>query len=430
MVRWSQLRSMSAYTVAALAFLLGAAPAAHAEEKSAAGMGVVAPAHGSGAAEAPKPGGAGTPAAATAKPATGTPKIVFETTSKDLGTFPEGPEVPFDFAFTNKGDADLKILNVQKSCGCTSATSTSQVVKPGESARIVAGFTTINHVGVNGKSIVVTTNDPVSPTVSLNFTLKVEAQVELDPPNSLQFGEALLGTTGTMTLKLTNRSKDPLHVTGVRSTSKDFSVRVVSPLPPAGSPPGMLSASVTDPGTPIMLEVTRGVMTRLGTASANIIISTNSKSRPEFNLWTNAISVGDLGMNPGQLFFGLQKQDAKGVVRKARIQSRAKAPFKILKLDAQGLPLDVAYEPVANGNGYEISVTYNGAAPEARGYNGKIRIETDSVRQPVLELTVSLITRRSEVKVSAPVATPVPPAAAVAPAPAGAPAVPAPAAAH
>ena len=45
--------------------------------------------------------------------------IQFPTTSHDFGTVEEGVRATFEFEFTNTGDSDLILTNVQASCGCT-----------------------------------------------------------------------------------------------------------------------------------------------------------------------------------------------------------------------------------------------------------------------------------------------------------------------
>ena len=47
------------------------------------------------------------------------PKIVFKEDVHDFGKVPRGPELQYNFKFTNKGNAPLVIERVQTSCGCT-----------------------------------------------------------------------------------------------------------------------------------------------------------------------------------------------------------------------------------------------------------------------------------------------------------------------
>ena len=50
------------------------------------------------------------------------PKIIFKEEAHDFGSVPRGPEIQYNFKFTNKGNATLRIEKVQTSCGCTGAT--------------------------------------------------------------------------------------------------------------------------------------------------------------------------------------------------------------------------------------------------------------------------------------------------------------------
>src|SRR5437763_4130185 len=71
----------------------------------------------------------------TAGAGAGEPRPVIEVreTSRDAGLIEEGTVVPFQFEVANRGQADLVLLQVQTSCGCTIA-KWDPVIKPGARA--------------------------------------------------------------------------------------------------------------------------------------------------------------------------------------------------------------------------------------------------------------------------------------------------------
>jgi hypothetical protein len=95
----------------------------------------------------------------TVPPPAGSGAIIqFNETSHDFGTFDEGTRATFEFEFTNTGDSNLILNNVQASCGCTVPTWPRQPIKPGEKSKIAVVYNSAGRPGSFGKSISVTTN--------------------------------------------------------------------------------------------------------------------------------------------------------------------------------------------------------------------------------------------------------------------------------
>ena len=89
------------------------------------------------------------------------PKIVFKEDVHDFGKVPRGPEIQYNFKFTNKGNANLIIERVQTSCGCTGATVGEKTeYKKNESGEIKVNFTTQGREGHQEKTIIIYSNDP------------------------------------------------------------------------------------------------------------------------------------------------------------------------------------------------------------------------------------------------------------------------------
>jgi hypothetical protein len=95
-------------------------------------------------------------------------KINFENKTHDFGTIKEeiGNAVA-KFVFTNTGKADLKILKVKTSCGCTASDYSRNVIKPGEKGFVSATYHTAHRPGPFRKTITVTVNDPDNPNTVL-----------------------------------------------------------------------------------------------------------------------------------------------------------------------------------------------------------------------------------------------------------------------
>ncbi|MEM9227496.1 MAG: DUF1573 domain-containing protein [Verrucomicrobiota bacterium] len=78
-------------------------------------------------------------------------------------------ELMGSYPFTNTGNSPVQILEVSTNCGCTYAAVSQQVVAPGESAEIVAFFDTAKREGPQRSSLIVRTDDPAAPSITLIF---------------------------------------------------------------------------------------------------------------------------------------------------------------------------------------------------------------------------------------------------------------------
>ncbi len=107
------------------------------------------------------------------------PKIVFKENSHDFGKVPRGPELQYNFKFTNKGSSTLTIERVQTSCGCTGATVGEQKdYKKNESGEIKVNFSTQGREGHQEKTIVVYSNDPENPQVAITISCDIDPNME------------------------------------------------------------------------------------------------------------------------------------------------------------------------------------------------------------------------------------------------------------
>ncbi|MEQ8819161.1 MAG: DUF1573 domain-containing protein [Sumerlaeia bacterium] len=106
----------------------------------------------------------------------------------DLGTVPDDRTASAVFAFRNDGDADLRILNTQTSCGyCTVADVELPLIPPGATGSLQASIRTSGNRGAANYSITVKTNDPDNPLAVLEITGVVSPPLSWQP-RSLNLG--------------------------------------------------------------------------------------------------------------------------------------------------------------------------------------------------------------------------------------------------
>ena len=102
-------------------------------------------------------------------------KVKFTELNFDFGKVTQGIKLEHIYSFTNEGNGKLIIQSVQPSCGCTGASiGDEKEFDNGETGEIKISFNTEGRSGTITKTVTVTTNDPVSPQVTLTFTCEIQ----------------------------------------------------------------------------------------------------------------------------------------------------------------------------------------------------------------------------------------------------------------
>jgi hypothetical protein len=155
--------------------------------------------------------------AATASP----PVIVFESEACDLGSVVQGEQPACDFAFTNGGDGELRILQVEPTCGCTTALLASQLVRRGERGAIRVVFDSESFAGEVRKEIIVRSNAPGRPSVTLGLTALVEPEVDFEPA-AVTFDAVHPGTVLRQSVAITNRRAEAVRILSISAEPASY----------------------------------------------------------------------------------------------------------------------------------------------------------------------------------------------------------------
>lgn len=108
----------------------------------------------------------------------GQPKALFLVKDHDFGKVKSGSVHQFIFSFQNSGKGLLKIKNIRTSCGCTAALASSREITPGNSGTIKAELDTGGLSGKISRSILLYTNDPKTPLITLMLYADVEKETK------------------------------------------------------------------------------------------------------------------------------------------------------------------------------------------------------------------------------------------------------------
>lgn len=127
------------------------------------------------------------------------------------------------FKYKNTGDKPVKITAVKPSCGCTTAALPKDVVAPGESGEITATFHIGDRIGMQTKTIHVTTDESTDESTVLTLKADVPKLLEI-APTFLYWSKAQPLTPRTIEAKVGG----DFPVTKLVVTSTDPDVKAVA----------------------------------------------------------------------------------------------------------------------------------------------------------------------------------------------------------
>ncbi len=121
---------------------------------------------------------------AQAQSGTAAETLQFKQNSYDFGKILQGRPVTHVFEFVNTGKEDLRIENVQASCGCTTPEWSYTPVKPGATATIKVGYNSAAE-GPFNKSVTIYYNGGVTKSIIISGNVYKSAPASAPANNSL-----------------------------------------------------------------------------------------------------------------------------------------------------------------------------------------------------------------------------------------------------
>lgn len=159
------------------------------------------------------------------------PKIVCAAPAFDFGEKSNTEIVEHDYPIRNAGTLSLEIRDVHASCGCTVVKPSQNLVPPGGEASIHARLDLRGRSGLQMKTITVTSNDPETPTLSLQLKGTAVQALRTQPP-SLFLGRLEPGAPRSRTFDIIS-ARGPIQITNLRADHPGVALRPVE-LEPGG----------------------------------------------------------------------------------------------------------------------------------------------------------------------------------------------------
>jgi mono/diheme cytochrome c family protein len=104
----------------------------------------------------------------------GAANIEVEPPSFDFAKVEEGVTLKHTFKVSNTGNADLKLDRAYASCGCTTATLSKKLLRPGETAELFVAIDTAMKQDKVAKLVFVSSNDVHKAVVSVRLLMDVQ----------------------------------------------------------------------------------------------------------------------------------------------------------------------------------------------------------------------------------------------------------------
>ncbi|MEW6363847.1 MAG: DUF1573 domain-containing protein [Acidobacteriota bacterium] len=288
----------------------------------------------------------------------------------DFGNLIQGKSVEHTFVLQNKGDATLKIMSVNPSCGCTAALVSQNAVEPGQTSEIKAKFDSGRFRGPVHKTISVSSNDPASPQITLELTGTVVRLYETVPDGGVSFGD--VNKSSSFETQVTVRGMEGRKpVVSSVAVENDSSFDATFAKKP-NSDEYLVTLRLKPESQPHRV-------------TGNLVINLNDPDNPKLVVPLIGQIVGDLVFFPPQINFGRLKplDNMRGKVL-VTIYNPA------VKVEAVETEPPVFVATVSSGTKprTEITIQIKEGAP-AGDVKGTVKIHTTSKEQPLITIPLS-----------------------------------------
>jgi hypothetical protein len=305
------------------------------------------------------------------------PRTIVPQSVVDVGRVAKGEVVEHTFEFINEGDATLRILRVKPTCGCT-VTEHDKQIEPGATGKLTAKLTTAEFRGPIAKSIRVYTNDTANPEVTLVIKADVRAQIDVSPGYA-RFVVVEGETYGTKEQIIWSPDFETLEVTKVDSPFAfvETSFRKLE----KGDSDFRRDSDRWE------VAITLDEDAPIGPMADYIRVSTNHPQQKVVRIPVSGIVRPILAVTPQVADFGRRDPtEAHETTLEVKNLGKIAVELEGATTDIAGLEAEV--ESVEAGRLFNVLLKLQPGMPKGR-FRGKVTVQTNSPKQPVLEIDVT-----------------------------------------
>jgi hypothetical protein len=305
------------------------------------------------------------------------PKAVVAEAIKDVGVAAKGEKVSHVFQIRNEGTATLEITEVVAACGCT-VVEFDKTIAPGQTGKVNVVIDTETFAGPISKGVTVITNDVDNPHIDLTIRTDVQPYIAAKPGYARYItvqGEEKTGSIG-QTIWAPDGSSFEV-------------VKIDSPYPFLSTTFREAKDAERVPdatGKQWRIEMTLSNDAPVGALAEHVRIHTTHPKQKVVPIPISGFVRPAIAVTPPNAELG--SIDLKEPMSRVfNIRSFSTEPIKITGIEA-GDGIQTNIEPITDGREYLVRLTLNPGL--AKGpLNRTVKIKTDSVKRPVIELALS-----------------------------------------
>jgi hypothetical protein len=306
------------------------------------------------------------------------PKLVVEEKLIDAGTVPQGEVIDAEFTLSNEGAASLEVKSVRPTCGCT-VVKFDQEIAPGTAGKIFAKVDTSNFSGPISKSMLVMTNDPDVPNMSLVVKALVRPYVEVLPRPLVRFN-AVQGEEAEQKLTVVSAEGEDLAVTKVESPLSFLETEVRK----LGK--DELIQGKPEPQFEVTLRLSGDAPP--GPVSGRAMIHTSNSKAPKVPVRIFGVVRALLHVTPSQVQFGAVEAKDKPGRNVIVVNNRPGVQVKVTGATIDDEVFAAEVYTIEDGKRYQVTVTVDPEAA-AGSRSATMIIATDDSQFPQLKVPVS-----------------------------------------
>jgi hypothetical protein len=285
---------------------------------------------------------------------------MFKDTDHDFGTVARDAKSEHRFVFENLYMEDVHIASVRTSCGCTTPSIETPLIKTYEKGAILAHFNTDSFLGQRGATLTVTIDQPFYAEVQLHIRGNIRSDVDIQP-GSVQFGSIDQGTGYTQTATVNYSGGNDWKILDIKSANPHITAKAVE----NGRSYGNVSYTLTvkvDKNTPSSY------------LNDHLMLVTNDPSSRQIPVLVEGRVTPSITVSPAELFMGVVQPGQK--VTK-QLVVKGKKPFRILSVSCadKSFQFDTSKEESAKEL-HMIPVTFTASADAGKVVK-TIKIKTD-----------------------------------------------------
>ena len=289
------------------------------------------------------------------------PHVTCDDAAHDFGDVVQGERLTHGFRLRNAGSAPLRIDGVAPSYGCA-AVKPPEWIRPHEGADLDVACETDGRQDRFADKLVVHSNDPVVPELTLEVAARVEPLL------------ALASRTADLRTTFGETTSQDVELTGRLAMAARLAIGSVDPPGPE------VEIVAGDRGKPERVRLTLAG-TRVGRHAGQVSVTTGLEKPRALTLLYSSEVLGNLAVDPTNPYIDLRAPQPAGVV--VHVSSR-RGDFRLDDARVIEGPFETTVARDQTTHGYSVGVRIDASRiPEGeRGLLGKLRLTSNDPAEP------------------------------------------------